>query len=118
MEGNIIKWIQYDNKLKEYNEKSKKIREEKDKLSNDLIVSVNESSESGNLPVYNITNLNTSLTFQKSKVYENYTNQFYKECFTEFLGSEEKATELILFMKSKRKIEEKVSIKRGYIMDI
>ena len=45
----------------------------------------------------------------ESKTYENYTNKFYKDCFTEFLGSGEKANELIQFMKQKRKVEEKIT---------
>ena len=53
-----------------------------------------------------------------TKTYENYTNKFYMDCFTEFLGSEEKAKELIDFMKKKRKVETKITLKRGYIMDM
>ena len=113
MEENIVKWVQFDNKIKEYNDKTKKLREERDKIGNVVIESVDLDS----LPTYKITNLNTSLTFQKSKIYENYTNKFYKDCFTEFLGSEEKANELIQFMKQKRKVEEKITLKRSYLMD-
>ena len=113
MEHNIIQWIQYDDKIKKYNEKTKKLREERDSIYNQMIESINLDKE---LPIYNITNLNTSLTFQKNKTYENYTNKFYKDCFTEFLGSEEKANELIQFMKQKRKVEEKITLKRGYIL--
>jgi len=105
----IIKWVQYDNKIKEYNEKCKKLREERDKISSTMIDSVDKES----LPTINITQMNASLTFQKSKTYENYTNKFYKDCFTEFLGSEEKANELIQFMKKKRKVEDKITLKRG-----
>ena len=114
MEENIIKWIQYDNKIKEYNEKNKQLREERDKLSMSLLETVNHES----LPIYNVTKLNTSLSVQKSKTYENYTNKFYKDCFTEFLNSEEKANELLEFMKQKRKVEEKLILKRGVITDL
>ena len=77
-----------------------------------------ESVSKDELPVYNLTNLNTSLEFQKINVYENYTNKFYKDCFTEFLDSEEKAEDLMKFMKQKRKVEQKINIKRGYIADL
>ncbi len=106
---NIIKWVQYDNKIKEYNDKCKQMREERDKIGSSMIESVNKES----LPTINITQMNTSLSFHKSKNYESYTNKFYKDCFTEFLGSEEKANELIQFMKQKRKVEEKIILKRG-----
>ena len=115
MEHNIIQWIQYDDKIKKYNEKTKKLREERDSIYNQMIESINLDKE---LPIYNITNLNTSLTFQKNKTYENYTNKFYEECFTEFLKSEEKAKELLEFMKNKRKVETKITLKRGYLMDL
>ena len=115
MDTEIIHWIQYDNKIKEYNNKCKQLREERDKLGSTMIQQINTSD---NLPTYNITQMNTSLSFQKSKTYENYTNKFYKECFTEFLGSEEKANELFEFMKKKRKVEEKITLKRGIMVEL
>ena len=115
MEENIIKWIQYDNKIKEYNNKCKQLREQRDKLGTTMVQQINTSET---LPTYNITQMNTSLSFQKSKTYENYTNKFYKECFTEFLGSEEKANELFEFMKKKRKVEEKITLKRGIMVEL
>ena len=115
MEQNILKWIQFDNKIKEYNDKMKLLKEERDKISGSMIQEVSTNED---LPVYNVTNLNASVAFQKTNVYENYTNKFYKECFSEFLGSEEKADDLIKFMKQKRKVEQKINIKRGYIADL
>ena len=115
MEQNILKWIQFDNKIKEYNDKMKLLKEERDKISGSMIQEVSTNED---LPVYNVTNLNTSIAFQKTNVYENYTNKFYKECFSEFLGSEEKAEDLLKFMKQKRKVEQKINIKRGYIADL
>ena len=115
MEQNILKWIQFDNKIKEYNDKMKLLKEERDKISGSMIQEVSTNED---LPVYNVTNLNASIAFQKTNVYENYTNKFYKECFSEFLGSEEKAEDLLKFMKQKRKVEQKINIKRGYIADL
>ena len=110
----IVQWVQFDNKIKEYNEKCKKLREERDKLGSSLIENVNQEEP---LPTYNMPHLNTSLAIQKSKTYENYTNKFYKDCFTKFLGSEEKAAELVEFMKKERKVESKITLKRSYLMD-
>ena len=110
----IIKWMQYDNKIKEYNNKCKQLREERDKIGSSMIESVDKES----LPTINITKMNASLAFYKSKTYENYTNKFYKDCFTEFLGSGEKANELIQFMKQKRKVEEKIILKRGNSLEL
>ena len=115
MDTDVIHWIQYDNKIKEYNNKCKKLREERDKLGTTMVQQINTSES---LPTYNITQMNSSLSFQKSRTYENYTNKFYKECFTEFLGSEEKANELFEFMKKKRKVEEKITLKRGIMVEL
>ena len=62
--------------------------------------------------------MNSSLSFQNSKTYESYTNKFYIDCFTEFLSSEDKAKELLDFMKKKRKVETKITLKRGYLMEL
>ena len=56
METNIVQWIQYDNKIKEYNEKLKLLRDEREKISKTMIetVSNNEQLEIGN-PVNSLT---------------------------------------------------------------
>jgi len=120
MEQQVVTWVKYDDKIKEYQERVKKLREERDKIGESLIQSVetNEEVDKKNLPKYNITQMNSSLAFQQSKTYENYTNKFYEECFKEFLGSEDKARELLEFMKNKRKVETKITLKRGYLMEL
>ena len=123
METKIVQWVHCDNKIKEYNkkikDKTKPIKEMKDKLSKEILSELNISeSEKSNIPVFNIQSMNVSITPHVCNTYENYTNKFYKECFSEFLGSEEKAEELIVFMKNKRKIEKKISLKRDILMDL
>ena len=38
----IIKWVQYDNKIKEYNDKCKQLREERDKIVSSMIETVDK----------------------------------------------------------------------------
>ena len=90
------------------------LRDKKNNIANNMIDSLDNSNP---LPKYNITNINTSISFQNDKSYENYTDKFYKECFTEFLNSEEKANELLSYMKNKRKIKNKIIIKRDFILN-
>jgi len=97
MEQHIISWVNYDNKLKEYNEKCKLIRQ---------------------LPIYQISELNVSITPSKIKSYEGYTNKYLSECFTEYFKSEEEAEKLLSFLKHKRKVEEKCVLKRDEINKI
>lgn len=120
MDQQVVTWVKYDDKIKEYQERVKLLREERDKIGSSMIqdVELNEEIDKKNLPKYNITHMNSSLAFQQSKTYENYTNKFYEECFTEFLKSEEKAKELLEFMKNKRKVETKITLKRGYLMEM
>lgn len=120
MEQQVVTWVKYDDKIKEYQERVKKLRDERDKIGTLMIQEVegNKEIDNKNLPKYNITQMNSSLAFQQSKTYENYTNKFYEECFTEFLGSEERAKELLEFMKNKRKVETKITLKRGYLMEL
>ena len=120
MDQQVVTWVQYDDKIKEYGERVKKLREKRDKIGESMIQSVekNDEIDKKNLPKYNITHMNSSVAFQQSKTYENYTNKFYEECFTEFLGSEDRGRELIEFMKNKRKVETKITLKRGYLMEL
>lgn len=117
MEQKVVNWVEYDDKIKQYNDTIKNLREKRDQIGNLMINELNKTDLSENLPTYNITHMKTSLSFQKSNIYENYTNKFYLDCFTEFLDSEEKAKELLEFMKKKRKIENKIVLKRNYLMD-
>ena len=38
-QNNIVKWVQYDNKIKEYNEKCKQLREQRDLIGSSMIES-------------------------------------------------------------------------------
>ena len=119
METKIVQWVHCDDKIKEYNDKIKKVKEMKEKLGNNIMNDIEiQNKDKESLPIFNIQALKTSVIPQISNSYENYTTKFYKECFTEYLGSEEKADELIQFMKNKRKVEKKYSLKRETLMDL
>jgi len=119
MDQKIVQWVHCDNKIKEYNDKSKSVKEMKEKLNKEILDELDiKNKNKSELPTFNIQSLQTSITPQVSNTYENYTNKFYKECFTEFLNSEEKAIELMEFMKSKRKVEKKFSLRRDILMDL
>ena len=123
MDSKIVQWVQCDDKIKEYNNKTKTriqpIKDMKDKLGQEIMTELDvHNKEKSDLPTFNIPTLKTSITPQVSNTYEGYTNKFYKECFTEYLGSEEKADELIKFMKDRRKVEKKFTLKREMLMDL
>ena len=113
MEEEIVKWIQCDNKLKEYNEKIKVLRDHKDVLSGHIFDHYEIHSKTKDQhPEFNVTALDTRLGFHTSNNYESLNYKFLKECLHEYFSSEEKAQELISFIRNKRKKEEKISLKR------
>lgn len=118
MEQQIVNWVKYDNLLKEYNEKCKLLRQEKDKLSSSILEQIDLTQEKRELPIYKITDLNVLVTPSKTKSYEGYTNKYLSECFTEYFQSEEESKKLLSFLKQKRKVEEKCVLKRDEINKI
>ena len=123
MESKIVQWVQCDNQIKEYNDKMKEkikpVKEMRDKLSDEILQEINISSiEKSQIPTFNIQALNTSIVPTINNSYEGYTNKFLSDCFTEYFNSEEKAKELLTFMKNKRKVEKKYSLKRNILMDL
>ena len=118
MEQQIVSWVRYDNKLKEYNEKCKLLRKEKEKLSESILDSIDLTKNKSELPKYKISDLNVLITPSKTKSYEGYTNKYLSECFTEYFNSSEEAEKLLSFLKQKRKVEEKCVLKREEINKI
>ena len=114
MDEEIVKWIQYDNKLKEYNEKIKRLREEKEQLSEQIFehYDIDETKDAERLPRFNIEPLNTKLWVHKQNHYESLTYKFLAECLQSYFDSPEKAGEVIDFIRDKRSLVTKVSLKR------
>ena len=123
MESKIVQWVQCDNQLKEYNDKMKEkvkpVKEMRDKLSEEILHEIDIGNvEKSQIPTFNIQAMNTSIIPTVNNSYEGYSNKFLNECFSEYFDSDEKAKELITFMKSKRKVEKKYSLKRELLMDL
>lgn len=118
MEQKIVDWVKYDNQLKKYNEKSKLLRQEREKLSESILNSIDFSRDKNDLPKYKINQLNVLITPSKTKSYEGYTNKYLSDCFTEYFQSSEEAEKLLSFLKQKRKVEEKCVLKREEINKI
>tara|TARA_B100001094_G_C17579892_1_gene506885 strand:- start:29 stop:403 length:375 start_codon:yes stop_codon:yes gene_type:complete len=123
MESKIVQWVQCDNQLKEYNDKMKEkikpVKEMRDKLSEEILHEIDIGNvEKSQIPTFNIQAMNTSIIPTVNNSYEGYSNKFLNECFSEYFDSGDKAKELITFMKSKRKVEKKFSLKREVLMDL
>jgi len=123
MEAKLVQWVLCDNELKElssvYNAKTKITKETKAKLGKEILEEIDVSNtDKADLPTFNIPAMQTSISAQNTNSYESYTTTFYKECFSEYLGTEEKAEELIQFMRSKRKVVKKGVLKRDILIAI
>lgn len=123
MESKIVQWVQCDDQIKSYNDKMKEklkpVKEMRDKLSEEILHEIDIGNvEKSKIPTFNIQALNTSIIPTVSNSYEGYSNKFLLECFSEYFDSDEKAKELITFMKNKRKVEKKYSLKREVLMDL
>ena len=124
MESNVVKWVQYDNKMKEYAEKIKVLRNERDKLSSSILdkLEVPENAKNRDLPQFTIDALNTKISCHKSKQYESLNYKFLSECLRDYFQtkgdsttseqSEEISKDILLYIRNKRGYEEKLSLKR------
>ena len=112
----IVNWVQFDNKLKEYNEKCKLLRVKKEEISNHILENFKDEENRENLPQFAIEQLNTKIMIHQSTHYESFNNKFLLESFSEYFkeheNSNEKAEGLLKFLKQKRKKEMKIILKR------
>ena len=122
MEQKIVQWVQCDNQIKEYNDKMKEkikpLKERKGELEQDIIDELDvPNKDKSDLPTFNIQALNTCIKPHVNNTYEGLTNKFLTECFRDYFGSEEESDKLLLFIKNKRKVEKKFSLKRDILMN-
>ena len=123
METKIVQWVQCDDQIKTYNDKMKEkiqpVKQMRDKLGDEILNELKiKDLDKNQIPTFNIQSMNTSIVPTVNNSYEGYTNKFLTECFREYFNSEEEAKKLLLFMKDKRKVEKKISLKRSHLMDL
>ena len=121
LESNVVKWVHYDNKMKEYSEKIKVLRQERDSLSLSILdnLDVPEQAKNKDLPQFSIDALQTKVMCHKQRNYESLNYKFLTECLREYFQkdqtieqSEEKAKDVLLYIRQKRGYEEKMILKR------
>lgn len=121
LESNVVKWVHYDNKMKEYSEKIKVLRQERDSLSLSILDNLDVPDETKNkdLPQFSIDALQTKVMCHKQRNYESLNYKFLTECLREYFQqdqtieqSEEKAKDVLLYIRQKRGYEEKMILKR------
>ena len=109
--SNVIQWVEYDNQIKQYNEKIKSIKSDKSTLEVNILSHIENNDLKNN--VFNLSSYSSKLQYNSNKSYETMTNKFLLDNFTKYFNDENKAKELLEFLKNNRKFENKVSLKRN-----
>lgn len=103
----IKKWVVIDEQLKIVNDKTKKLREMKNSLSNEICNYVDTN---------NITNKITitdgELTIFEKKEYSSLTYNYIEKCLAEIIGDKRKVEYIISYLKENREIKINKDIRR------
>ena len=109
----IQKWVQYDNKIKEYNEQIKPIREYKKKLEEKII----DYTKSNNLNDHQIKISDGTITFKQQSNQTPLSIKFIENCLRDIIPSDESVDKIIEYIVSQRQSSEKINIKRSIVIE-
>tara|TARA_B110000858_G_C17599202_1_gene379290 strand:- start:14 stop:358 length:345 start_codon:yes stop_codon:yes gene_type:complete len=107
---NVIKWIDYDNEIKKYNDKLKSLKSEKNSLEVDILSHIENNNLQQN--IFNLPSYSSKLKYNKNKSYETMTNKFLIDKFNKYFNDEDKAIHLFNFLKDERSLTSKCYLKR------
>ena len=108
---NMINWINNDNEIKKYNDKIKSLKEKRNSFETEILLHIENNNLQDN--IFNLPSYSSKIQYNKNKSYENMTNKFLTDKFTKYFNDENKAKELLEFLKSERSCDNKVSLKRN-----
>ena len=107
---NIVKWITYDNEIKKCSDKLKKLRSEKNTFESEIITFIENNDLKDN--IFNLPSYSSKVQYNTNKSYETMSYKFVEDKFEKYFNNSDKAIELLEFLKSERKCENKISLKR------
>ena len=107
---NVIKWIDFDNEIKKYNDKLKTLKSEKNSLEVDILSHIENNNLQEN--IFNLPAYSSKLKYNKNKSYETMTNKFLIDKFTKYFNDGDKAIHLFNFLKGERSLISKCCLKR------
>jgi len=109
-QNNIKNWVKIDNELKEYNEKIKNLREQK----NSLLTDINIYIDNNNLNNATVSISDGKLKFINSKVTNPLTLKYISSCLENFIKDESQVKMIMEYIKTNRDCKEVPEIKRYY----
>jgi hypothetical protein len=110
LQTKIKDWVNCDNELNHLKQESKKIRESRNSLTNEIFSYVQEN----NLDNSVIEISDGTLKFQQTNYSSPLTFKFLETCLNECISNEEQVKQIIKFIKCKREIKTNYEIKRKY----
>jgi len=110
-EENIKEWVQLDNELKLYNERTRTIRERKSELVDKILGEDREFGKNLNNRTIDISD--GKLKFQNSKQTSPLTFKYLDECLHKIIRNEKQVEQIINYLKQNREIKLVPEIKRS-----
>lgn len=107
LKDNALKWLEIENKVKEYKRVIKQYKEEQKNLETDLISVMGEHN------IEDLTTQNGNLKYKISQSKQGMSKKFLLFALQECLGDGDKAVELYTEIDKKREIKTKVSLSQG-----
>ena len=109
-EESVKRWVGVDNKIRELNEHVRSLREEKNQLTENLIVYASEQ----NITHKTIEITDGTLKFQNRKETSPLTFKFIESCLTDCISDGDQVKQLIDYIKKKREVKYVGEVKRNY----
>lgn len=107
---NIKQWVLIDNETKKLREKIKILKEKQNNYNNSILNYI----ENNNLENATIEISDGTLKLQRSKQTSTLTYKFLEESLINYCNDENKAKEIVRFIKNKREIKYTNDLKRFY----
>jgi len=107
-ETEIKNWINIDNQLREISEQTKKLREKRNTIENNITNYVNANNLTGKIFKYG----DTKLRFSNTKVTETITLKYLEKSLGEIIKNEEQVKNIMNYIRTNREIKIVPEIKR------
>lgn len=109
-EDNIKKWVVIDNQLKQINDKTKELKEQK----NEIETSILEYVDTNNLNNATARITGGSLKFVESRQVSPISLKFLNKCLSDCIKNETQVKYIMDYIKDKREVKFSKDIKRYY----
>ena len=107
-EAQIQQWVQFDNQIKQFNEKTKELREKRNTLEKNITNYVSTNNLSNAIVKFN----DEKLKFTNSRVPEPLTFKYLEKTLLEVISNEAQVKLIMEHLKQKREIKIVPEIKR------